>query len=49
MQGETMANTDSHVRIHMAASLDGFIARKDGSVGWLETSVEFVGGETMDP
>src|SRR6476661_948224 len=44
-----MANTDSRVTIHMAASLDGFIARKDGSVDWLETSDEFVGGETMDP
>ena len=33
----------------MAASLDGFIARKDGSVDWLETSDEFAGGETMDP
>ena len=49
MRGETMANTDSHVTIHMAASLDGFIARKDGRVDWLETSDEFVGGETMDP
>jgi dihydrofolate reductase len=44
-----MANTDSHVTIHMAASLDGFIARKDGSVDWLETSDEFADGETMDP
>src|SRR5512134_3106651 len=44
-----MANTDSHVTIHMAASLDGFIARKDGSVDWLETSDEFAGGDTMDP
>ena len=33
----------------MAASLDGFIARKDGSVDWLETSDEFAGGEGMDP
>ncbi len=33
----------------MAASLDGFIARKDGRVDWLETSDEFLGGETMDP
>jgi dihydrofolate reductase len=40
---------DSCVTIHMAASLDGFIARKDGSVDWLETSDEFVGGETMEP
>ena len=44
-----MANTDSHVTIHMAASLDGFIARRDGSVDWLETSDEFAGGDTMDP
>jgi dihydrofolate reductase len=43
-----MTNPDSHVTIHMAASLDGFIARKDGRVDWLETSDEFVGGETMD-
>jgi len=39
----------SRVTIHMAASLDGFIARKDGSVDWLETSDEFAAGATMDP
>jgi len=44
-----MTRTDSRVTIHMAASLDGFIARKDGRVDWLETSDEFAGGETMDP
>ena len=44
-----MANPDSRVTIHMAASLDGFIARKDGSVDWLETSDEFAGGETLSP
>ncbi len=33
----------------MAASLDGFIARKDGSVGWLETSDEYAYGDVMDP
>ena len=44
-----MANANSHVTIHMAASLDGFIARKDGSVDWLETSDEFVDGDEMDP
>lgn len=32
----------------MAASLDGFIARQDGRVDWLETSDEFASGETMD-
>ena len=44
-----MPNTDSRVTIHMAASLDGFIARKDGRVDWLETSDEFADGETLDP
>jgi dihydrofolate reductase len=44
-----MSNTDSRVTIHMAASLDGFIARKDGRVDWLETSDEFADGHTMDP
>jgi dihydrofolate reductase len=33
----------------MAASLDGFIARKDGSVDWLETADNFAQGETLDP
>ena len=32
----------------MAASLDGFVARRDGGVDWLETSDEFAAGETMD-
>ena len=44
-----MANTDSRITIHMAASLDGFIARKDGRVDWLETSDEFADGVTLDP
>jgi dihydrofolate reductase len=44
-----MAITDSRVTIHMAASLDGFIARKDGGVDWLETADEFEGGDTLDP
>jgi dihydrofolate reductase len=44
-----MANADSCVTIHMAASLDGFIARKDGSVDWLETSDDFADGDIMDP
>jgi dihydrofolate reductase len=44
-----MANSDARVTIHMAASLDGFIARKDGRVDWLETSDEFIGGDILDP
>ena len=44
-----MEDTKSRVTIHMAASLDGFIARKDGSVDWLETSDKFEGGDTMAP
>lgn len=44
-----MANPDSHLTIHMAASLDGFVARKDGRVDWMETSDEFAGGETIAP
>ena len=43
-----MANFESCVTIHMAASLDGFIARKDGSVDWMEISDEFADGDTMD-
>jgi dihydrofolate reductase len=37
----------SRITIHMAASLDGFIARRDGRVDWLETSDTYEGGETM--
>ena len=48
-KADTPVNTDSRVTIHMAASLDGFIARKDGRVDWLETSDEFTGGDTLDP
>lgn len=44
-----MASCDSRVTIHMVASLDGFIARRDGRVDWMETSDDFPGGETMDP
>jgi dihydrofolate reductase len=40
---------DSRVTIHMAASLDGFIARKDGRVDWMETADEFAGGDTLEP
>lgn len=39
----------SFVTVHMAASLDGFIARRDGSVDWLEIGDSFEEGETLDP
>jgi dihydrofolate reductase len=39
----------STVTVHMAASLDGFIARRDGRVDWLETPDHFEAGETLDP
>lgn len=44
-----MTNLDSRVTIHMAASLDGFIARTDGSVDWMEIADEFSGGDSLDP
>src|SRR6476469_3379470 len=45
----TMENGSPRVTIHMVASLDGFIARRDGSVDWLETSDSIDGGTTMTP
>ncbi|MFO0907837.1 MAG: dihydrofolate reductase family protein [Isosphaeraceae bacterium] len=44
-----MTGNESRLTVHMAMSLDGFIARKDGSVDWMETSDEFAPGETLDP
>ena len=44
-----MLNGPSRVTIHMAASLDGFIARRDGRVDWLETSDTFEHGDSMPP
>ena len=44
-----MAGTVSTVTIHMAASLDGFIARADGSTRWMETPDEYADGESLDP
>ncbi|MEZ4457649.1 MAG: dihydrofolate reductase family protein [Gemmatimonadales bacterium] len=44
-----MTGERSRVTIHMAASLDGFIARRDGAIEWLETADEYAAGETMSP
>jgi dihydrofolate reductase len=42
-----MSHRTSRVTIHMVASLDGFIARKNGRVDWLDTKDEFEGGATL--
>ena len=44
-----MENSQPRVTIHMVASLDGFIARRDGRVDWLETADHFEGGEVIAP
>ena len=44
-----MPGAESVVTVHMAASLDGFIARRDGRVDWMETSDTFESGEVMGP
>ncbi len=44
-----MAAHESRITLHMAASLDGYIARRDGSVEWMGTSTEYAAGETLDP
>jgi hypothetical protein len=37
-------DTSAKVTIHMASSLDFFIAKKDGSVSWMETSDSYEKG-----
>lgn len=44
-----MTGPNSTVTIHMAASLDGFIARPDGSTDWMETPDTYDAGEDMNP
>lgn len=44
-----MPAAESCVTIHMAASLDGFVARKDGRVDWMATDDEFPDGDPLDP
>lgn len=44
-----MGKSDCRVTIHMVASLDGYIARRDGRVDWLETRDEYPQGDTLDP
>jgi dihydrofolate reductase len=44
-----MPSADSRVTIHMVASLDGFIARRDGRVDWMDTNDHFANGVTLQP
>src|SRR5579871_1879180 len=44
-----MTANKSCVTIHMAASLDGFIARRNGTVDWMETADEFAEGADLAP
>lgn len=39
----------SRITIHMAASLDGFIARRDGTVDWMETADRYEAGDEITP
>jgi dihydrofolate reductase len=40
-----MSQDNFHITIHMVASVDGFIAKKDNSIGWFETSSPYEKGE----
>ena len=42
-----MNSTDAKVTIHMVASLDGFIAKKDGSVSWMQSADKYEPGITL--
>jgi dihydrofolate reductase len=42
-----MPAQDSRVTVHMVASLDGYIARRDGSTDWMHTTGEYAAGETL--
>jgi dihydrofolate reductase len=44
-----METGTSRVTIHMVASLDGFVAKRDGRVDWLDTSDHFEGGHVLTP
>jgi dihydrofolate reductase len=43
-----MTTSASRVTVHMASSLDGFVARRDGRVDWLETRDRFADGARPD-
>lgn len=43
-----MSTNGSKVTIHMAASLDFFIAKKDGTIDWMETPDSYEGGASFE-
>lgn len=43
-----MTTDAPRVTVHMVSSLDGFIAKKDGSISWLETSDTYEKGVTEE-
>ncbi|MEO1258704.1 MAG: dihydrofolate reductase family protein [Bacteroidota bacterium] len=42
-----MSHKTSKITIHMVSSLDGFIAKKDGSVDWLHSTDHYEKGVTL--
>jgi dihydrofolate reductase len=44
-----MTGHGSKVTIHMVASLDGYVARNDGSADWMATQDDYPAGASMDP
>lgn len=42
-----MKPKNSRITIHMIASLDGFIAKKDGSVSWMQSTDNYEKGITL--
>ena len=43
-----MTTNESKITIHMVSSLDGYIAKKDNSVSWFETSDSYENGMTEE-
>lgn len=46
---EGLEMSGARVTVHMATSLDGYIAREDGRVDWMETRDEFKQERRLDP
>lgn len=42
-----MSGDQSKVTIHMVSSLDGFIAKNDGDISWMESSDRYENGVTL--